>query len=233
MRALRIGLILLIVLGGLFVAADRVAVRLAEGEVASKARSGLGLEREPEVSVNGFPFLTQLAGGSLDHVELRLEDYRLTVDGETATVREFALDLRDVDLGDGYSRAVAREVGGGAVLDYSEATKIINDDRVTGIAYGGDGRIDVTLRISVAGISLERSVPADLTLEGNTLQVRVIELPELPSVPGVDIEEYLNRMLDIDRELTGLPSGLELKDVSAGEDGVRLGVTGSGVSLTG
>ncbi|MFE0426382.1 DUF2993 domain-containing protein, partial [Streptomyces sp. NPDC058953] len=73
MRALRISLITAVVLGGLFVAADRVAVNYAESKVADKVRSSQGLSRTPDVSINGFPFLTQVAGKQLDDVDVSLK----------------------------------------------------------------------------------------------------------------------------------------------------------------
>jgi hypothetical protein len=43
MRALRILLIIVVILGGLFVAADRLAVHFAEGEVADRLKTQEGL----------------------------------------------------------------------------------------------------------------------------------------------------------------------------------------------
>lgn len=68
MRALRVLLVVLVIFGGLFVAADRVAVNLVEDKAADKIRSSQGLDKTPEVSIKGFPFLTQVAGRSLDEV---------------------------------------------------------------------------------------------------------------------------------------------------------------------
>lgn len=47
MRALRIFLILVIVLGGLFVIADRVAVNFAEDQAADRIKSTEGLANTP------------------------------------------------------------------------------------------------------------------------------------------------------------------------------------------
>lgn len=60
MRALRILLIVVVVLGGLFVLADRLAVHFAEGEAADKLRTSENLASTPDVSIKGFPFLTQV-----------------------------------------------------------------------------------------------------------------------------------------------------------------------------
>lgn len=75
MRALRILLIIAVVLGGIFVLVDRLAVNFAEGEVADRLKSTENLSTTPDVSINGFPFLTQIAGGSLDEVRIGIQEY--------------------------------------------------------------------------------------------------------------------------------------------------------------
>lgn len=57
-RSVRILLIVLVILGGLFVGADRLAVGFAEDEAAEKLRTSEGLSETPDVSIKGFPFLT-------------------------------------------------------------------------------------------------------------------------------------------------------------------------------
>ena len=51
MRALRILLIVVVILGVLFVVVDRVAVHFAEGQVADKLKSTENLNSTPDVSI--------------------------------------------------------------------------------------------------------------------------------------------------------------------------------------
>jgi hypothetical protein len=74
MRALRRLIIALVILCALFVAADRIAVGVADSQVASKLQTSRGLAQKPSVSIGGFPFLTQLIGGKLDDVKVRATD---------------------------------------------------------------------------------------------------------------------------------------------------------------
>ena len=55
MRALRILLIVVVILGGLFVAADRVAVVLRGGEAADRIKSSEGLSADPRRVHQGLP----------------------------------------------------------------------------------------------------------------------------------------------------------------------------------
>ncbi|MFB7075807.1 DUF2993 domain-containing protein, partial [Streptomyces sp. NPDC056290] len=53
MRALRILLIVLVIVGGIFVIVDRVAVNLAEGEAADRLKANENLASTPDVSIKG------------------------------------------------------------------------------------------------------------------------------------------------------------------------------------
>lgn len=63
MRALRILLVTVVVLGGIFVAVDRAAVYFAESEVEGRVQVTGATIGSTDVSIKGFPFLTQVAGG--------------------------------------------------------------------------------------------------------------------------------------------------------------------------
>src|SRR5438309_2600442 len=60
--------ITVLVLVGLFVAADRVAVAVAQSAAAKTLKSSEHLDTTPTVRVAGFPFLTQIVHRKLSHV---------------------------------------------------------------------------------------------------------------------------------------------------------------------
>jgi DUF2993 family protein len=62
--------VLLVLLGGILIAADRVAVAVAEDRVATKLAGQRPFSGTPSVSIHGFPFLTQAAGGTYHDIEL-------------------------------------------------------------------------------------------------------------------------------------------------------------------
>ena len=51
-------LIVLVVLAALLVVADRVGVVVAQNRLASQIQQQLDLDRKPDVSIRGIPFLT-------------------------------------------------------------------------------------------------------------------------------------------------------------------------------
>src|SRR5437870_5616624 len=64
-----IPLVILGVLFGLFFGADRLAAAYVADRIATKIQ-GYGFLQRPGVTVEGFPFLTQLIGGHLDGVDI-------------------------------------------------------------------------------------------------------------------------------------------------------------------
>lgn len=109
MRALRIFLILVIVLGGLFVIADRVAVNFAEDQAADRIKSTEGLANTPDVSIEGFPFLTQVVGGELDDVKIGIKDYEASTGTSAGTVRidDLRAEMHGVAFSGDFSSATA------------------------------------------------------------------------------------------------------------------------------
>lgn len=100
MRRLVIGVLVVV---GLLVAVDYGAAALAESAVARQMREQLGLRDDPDVRINGFPFLTQALSGHYDSIQVSAE--RVAV-GELRELEVIA-QLRDVEaplgevLGDG------------------------------------------------------------------------------------------------------------------------------------
>jgi hypothetical protein len=234
MRALRILLVVAVVLGGLFVAADRIAVNVAESEAAEKIRSSQGLTGAPEVSIRGFPFLTQIARKKLDEVDVRLDGVSTSAGGRTITVTEMTAQLHNVRLAENFSSATADRASGRARISYADLSKAAGDG-VT-VSYGGEdeasqGRVKVTARFSFLGRTVERSVMSTVSVvDGDTVRLRAEAIPG-SEIPG--LEDQIRRMIDLDVPIDGLPEGLRLDTVEPAEDGVIGSGTGEHVSLAG
>lgn len=244
MRALRIFLILVIVLGGLFVIADRVAVNFAEDQAADRIKSTEGLANTPDVSIEGFPFLTQVVGGELDDVKIGIKDYEASTgtsagdgpdrrparrDARRGLLRR--LQLRHRRAGhrhrdDRLRRAAeGREVGAGDVAPGLTA-------RITGLSDGGDGKIKVTLSSKLLGRDLPPvSVLSSVTVSGDTVKVHADSLPKIGGVQLV--EGPIRSVTDFEQKIQKLPGGIKLDKVEAAPDGVDITVKGSDVSLVG
>src|SRR4051794_2547524 len=104
MRVLRPLLITLVVLGILFVAADRIAVAVAESQVADRVQQSQGLTGKPDVDIKGFPFLTQVLAGNLQNVHASADGLKADNGGQASLrVARLTADLHDVRLSNGFS----------------------------------------------------------------------------------------------------------------------------------
>ncbi|MEU7135420.1 DUF2993 domain-containing protein [Streptomyces sp. NPDC046261] len=235
MRAIRTIVIVAVVLAGLFVAADRAAVYFAENQAAEKIRSSQGLSGTPDVSIKGFPFLTQVAASELEQVDVKLDGITAGAGDRSVKVSGFDAQLHDVRIDSSFSSAVAGRATGTAHLSYEELTKAAGDPGVS-VAYGGqDGagrsQVKVTGKVTVMGQPVERSVVSTVSVvDGHTIRVRADEVPA-QGIPG--LERKIREKTDFDRQISGLPKGIKLDKVVTTPSGVDITLTGTDVNLAG
>ncbi|MEH0545221.1 DUF2993 domain-containing protein [Streptomyces sp. B21-105] len=245
MRALRILLVVVVVLGGLFVLADRLAVNFAEGEVADKLKANEGLAATPDVSIKGFPFLTQVVGGSLDDVEVGIKDYQAATgtSGQTIRIGDLQADMKGVEFSGDYSSATAASATGTASITYAELLKTAKAEptevvrgvtaNVVGLSDGGNGKIKVAVQATVLGTKLPQPVYvlSTVTVQGDTVRVHADSLPSFGGVRAAENE--VRSITDFQQKIDDLPGGIKLDKVQAGKDGVEISVKGSNVRLAG
>ncbi|KPI10164.1 Protein of unknown function DUF2993 [Actinobacteria bacterium OK074] len=250
MRALRIILITVVVLGGLFVAADRIAVNIAESKAADRIKATEGLTNDPSVSIEGFPFLTQVASGSLDDVKIGIKDYEASSTGTTTAsgtdsilIDDLTADMKGVSFNGDYSSATAASASGTATVSYAQLLKAAKSEptevasgvtaQVVSLSDGGDGKIKVGVKATLFGKTLAQPVYVLATttvVDGNTVRVKADTAPNL----GVELaSSTLRQVTDFQQKIDDLPGGVSLDTVQAAKDGVEISVKGSDVKLVG
>lgn len=236
MRALRWGLIVLFVLAVLFVAADRLAVKLAEDKAAEKITSSPGIASAGKTSVDikGFPFLTQVAAKELGEVDAEMSGLKAEASGGQLKVNRIEANLKDVRFSGDFSSAVAGRADGKAFVSYGELTKAALEG--VDVGWGGKdgtgkGRVKVSAGVTVLGQSFQRSVTSSVSVSGgDTIRLRADKVPG-SDIPG--LENAIRGRIDFERKIAGLPDGLELKEVEPTVEGIELTVRGKDVKLGG
>ncbi|MEW1635024.1 DUF2993 domain-containing protein [Streptomyces sp. NPDC093801] len=237
MRFLRFVVIVAVVLGGLFVGADRWAVGYAEDRLAEKIQSQKGLVGSAEVDIHGFPFLTQALSHELEQVDLKLKDVDAGADGRRTRLSQLDASFHDVKLNGNYTGGSAKRAEGTALISYADLTKASQTGAT--LTYGGQpGKLKVTATVDVLGRPITRSVISTVALVdgkggagGKTVRVHADSVPG-EGIPG--IESAIRRRTDFDRGIDdGLPAGLKLTALTSDEAGVHLTLTGTDVSLAG
>jgi hypothetical protein len=209
---------------GLPVAADRVAAAVVEHRVAARLRCAAALSATPEVSLDGFPALTQLASRSFGEIRVRADDVALP----KVTIGRVEAEARRVRLTD--SGVSAGSVTVDATVPYGSLPAAGGNVRIVGADDAQ--RLVIQADISVRGLSLAATVYADVTLSGTKLAVKPAEV-ELSSlglrVPASRLPAAASQQRDID--LPALPAGLTYRSVTPAPDGLRVIVDGSDLHL--
>lgn len=243
MRALRIFLIVAVALGGLFVVVDRVTVHVAEDEAAEKLRNAQALFSTPDVSIKGFPFITQLTSGVLDDVEVGIKSHEIvTASSGAVRISDLNADLRGIAFSSDYSSVTAQSATGTATVTYDELLKAAHSRptdvgagvtaRVVGLSDGGNGKIKIDIEAAVRGSATPQgvSVPASVSVEGGSVRVRADSLPDL----GIELPENVVRSItDFQQDIDDLLGGIKIHKVEGAADGVKITVRGSDVRLAG
>lgn len=215
MRRLVVGLLVLLVLA---VAADRVGAYVAGRVVAGRLRTSAGLQADPDVTITGFPFVTQALGGRYDRIRVRAHD----LDRGGVRLADLRVDL----LG---ARIPARQALAGAVREvpveglrgeltvaFADLTAGRTELTVTPLA---NDRVLVTGRVKVLGATVQASARSSVALQGTSLLVRAESVSvQGSSSPAVD--RALTGLLDLRVPIGTLPYGLRLTGVRSGPAGL-------------
>jgi hypothetical protein len=215
--------VVLVLLLGLAIAADRVAVGIAEERVAEELAAQGGLQGTPEVDITGFPFLTQAVAGRYDDVRIALSADQL---GQPEGTRaDVALHGVRVPLASVLSGAVQQvpidRVDGTATLSYDLLAAQLGGD--TMLRREGDG-LRITKTVELLGQTIPLTAAGTVSLDGNDLIVDV----ENATGAGVDVPRFLvdqvADLLDLRYAVPALPFGLRLTSVTPADDGVVVGL---------
>jgi hypothetical protein len=217
-RTARRLLIVALVLIALLVAADRIGCLVAERVAADTLQDSQHLEHRPDVHIDGFPFLTQLAAGHFGQIRASSTDVVAGSGGRTLRIAEISVRLRDVDVSRDFSKATAgtlRATGKIAFADLSSALGLP-------VRYAEGGRVVVSASVTVAGRQVSGSVSAVPAVVDQALR---FEQPRISAAGGTVPQAATNALAAVfgaPLSLRGLPYGLAVEDVHADPDGLAI-----------
>jgi hypothetical protein len=207
------------VLAALLVVGDRAAVAVAQNQVTEAVERELPGATGVSTTIHGFPAVTQVIGGSLDHVTVTASD----VASEAGTVDSVVVDLYGVSTG---TPRTADTVDASAVVPLSTLQ-----------AQLGDG-----WEISVEGQSLRAkstgALPVEATVVPTVTDGQVGVEFQTFTLLGVEVAadkvpEFVTTALKgmIGDVSTDLPFGLAPTSVEVVPEGVAVSAKGTDVPL--
>ena len=207
MRRLVLVVVLLV---GLLALADRLGAFAAERVVAMRMQSEQSLAVRPDVTIDGFPFLTQMFRGHYDRVDVTVRDLRRgSLDISKVVAHLFGVDVP-------FSRVVRQEVKRIVVhranaevdLNYADVNDLLSGKHLR-LSKGVGGRVHVTA--SAGPVHVDGDFP--LTVQGSAVVIA------LPAGASVQIP------------LPDMPFGITLQSARADGNGIVVRCSASGFIL--
>jgi LmeA-like phospholipid-binding len=212
LRTLVIGVVVLLVLA---VAADFIAKAVAQNEAASQIQQQ-GFPKKPSVTIEGFPFLTQVAAHDIRQVRLSSTDIP---EGPVQVSRVSAV-LSGVHLNSGFTSGTIDQLSGTVLITYpalaSALTSALGPASAVAGAVGltlsdaGPGEVKASVNLVVESGSATWKVTR---LSGQELNIRLIATS---GVPASLLSSVSNFTVDIPK----LPFGMTIQQVSVTPSGI-------------
>ncbi|MDS1271912.1 DUF2993 domain-containing protein [Lipingzhangella sp. LS1_29] len=219
-----------LVLLALVVAADRGLHYATENEVGNQVARQYPMTAEPDVTIGGFPFLTQVIAGTYSEVNVVTGAF---------TYNEVQLERVDVTLTDveaplsdllsGEPDIVAEEAEGTILVPYSELQQRIQREGMTIEQEGGTPRI--TGDFAHGGISVSVQSDLELAVEESTISVSPRNIEVSGDVP-IDVD-LVEDSLAFELPLGELPFGLRVTDIQTEPNGLEVTAEGEDVPVAG
>ena len=222
MRKLLVFLILVAVIG---IAGDRLAAGLvadeAERRLVSKGFTG------PSVTMHGFPFLTQLAGRTFDHVTVQAD----ALEAGDGRARAVSAELTDVRAPQSGPVQVGALTASGTV-PYDVVSRAVGAPTLQ-LAPAPDGGVEVTRTVEVAGRSFDVLARARVQARGARLRIEPTDI-RVAGLPSLDarLSSLISDRVALVYEIPDLPSGVQVESVTAAQGGFVVRVGGSDLSVS-
>lgn len=211
-------LAIVVVLVVLFVVVDRVAVAYAENQAAQQMQSQ-GFPTKPDVTIEGFPFLTQVAARRLNDVHITASNVK-----EGPVTLSITADATDVLLNPGFQSGTISHITGTGLIGFSSLASAAGVEGAPGMKISAAGGNKVKLDINVLGLNL--SAVASIEQTGrDTFQVHLDSTDGIPA-------SLLGSLQNFTIHIPNLPLGLSIQSIQVTGQGVLIHVTGSNIKFT-
>ncbi|MET9556086.1 DUF2993 domain-containing protein [Streptomyces sp. NPDC006645] len=202
---------------------DSAVANRAEYKIATAFQEATGTPREPEVTVHGFPALTQVARGRLDRVDIAAQG--IPADSQ----RPLPISQLDVAM-DGLTASAdaqaarARTASATAYVSYEDLS------RTLGVEVGpaaAPGRVQGSLPLPLGETAkVTATVKAG---HGNAITFENVKITGASLPAGM--REILTGAFEHPVPLRNLPAGLHLSSLTTGQQGLEARFDGRNVSF--
>jgi hypothetical protein len=206
----------LVVLAVLFVIGDQVAKSYAQNMIAQKLQSDDSLTTKPSVTIQGFPFLTQLASHDIRTVDISATNVpagKLDISSVNATAT-------GVHLNSSFNGGTIDNISGTALISFASLASATGANGVTigPDPSGGPNDANVSVGPLTATAQIAQTGPSTITVK-------------LQSLDGIS-SSLLGSLPDYTINVPKLPAGLQVQGVSVTAQGIDVKVAAQDTTLS-
>jgi LmeA-like phospholipid-binding len=223
---LRTTLIVVVAVLGLLVAADFIAKAVAENVLASQIKSH-GFPKKPNVSIQGFPFLTQVIARDIDTIDISANN----VTTGPVTITSITAVLHGVHIDSSFHGATVDRLNGTVFISFPDIAHALAAEGGLGPALGGAGltitsagRHDIQASLGILGFGV--SATWRISRHGHDIEARLVTNNGLPS-------SVVKMARDIKVPLPPLPLQLTIRKVTVTPHGITGHLYGRNLSFNG
>ena len=211
--------ITVLVLVLVLVLADRAANAYAEDQMASQIQSSLALSGKPRVTIQGFPFLTQLAARNLRTVDVNASNETAGPGGQLE-IASLPATLHGMHI-HGTNSATVDQFTASALVTFTALAKAGGIPQGITLSPDGPNRIKASLDLG----PLSESATAQITQTGpGRINIKVVDASGITSA----ILGGLNFNVNIPK----LPAGVSIKSISVTQQGLKITAAGTNTTLS-
>jgi hypothetical protein len=211
------GIVVIVVLG-LLVGADRIANAVAENQMASQIQTS-GFPTKPNVTIQGFPFLTQLAARDFNQVDINASN----VTEGPLVISSLHATLHGMHINGGFKSATIDTIDGSALITFGA---LANAGGIPGGITLGPGNSPDEIKANIDLAVISDTVVAKLTrVSATKFNVAVVDAGGVPS-------SVLGNLANFDVSVPQLPAGVAIQNVTVTAQGVVITITGHHTTLS-
>jgi LmeA-like phospholipid-binding len=218
-RRRRWPLITLIVIIVVLVVGDRAANAYTEDQMASQMQKSLALSGKPHVTIQGFPFLTQLASRDFRTVDINASNETAGPGGQLE-IASLTATLHGMHI-HGLKSATVDQFNAAALVTFTALAHAGGVPEGITLAAAGPDKIKANFDLG----PINESATAKITKTGRgRINIQVTDAGGITS----DILGNLNFNVNIPK----LPAGVAIQSISVTQQGLRITVNGQNTTLS-
>ena len=212
--------ITLIVIVLVLVLGDRAANAYAEDRMASQIQSSLALSGKPDVTIQGFPFLTQLAASNFKTVDVNATNETAGPGGQLE-IANLTATLHGMHI-HGTNSATVDQFTASALVTFTALAHAGGIPQ--GIKLSADGPNQIKATVDILGFSSDAT--AKVTQVGSDkINVKITDFAGVPA-------DVLGSLTDFNITIPKLPAGVTIQKISITQQGLQITAAGKNTTLS-